>query len=106
MAIAIKPESIPRRFVGAISEAYSGQENEEQPTPVPSTIRPIRMKIIIVFEPPDGKITIEVPIINRTAEVKIMARRPNFSATNEEMNRAPIKHPRLYINVKSTKNRL
>ncbi len=78
MIICIKPESIPRRFVGAISDAYSGQENEEQPTPIPSTIRPININIIIFFEPPGGKITIEVRIRNRTADVKIIARRPNF----------------------------
>ncbi len=61
-------------LVGAISDAYSGQEYEEQPAPIPSTIRPINIKIISFFEPSGGNITIEVPIINRAADVKIIGR--------------------------------
>jgi hypothetical protein len=74
MVICIKPESIPQRFVGAISDAYNGQEYEEQPTPIPSTIRPINIKIISFLEPPGENITIEVPIRNRAADVKIIGR--------------------------------
>ena len=93
-------------FLGAFCSQNSknGQENDEQPTPIPSTTRPIRIRMMIFFDPPGGKITIEVPMVNRMDAVKIMARRPNFSATNEDINTAPIKHPTLYSRVNRTRN--